>query len=104
LYLFFFLGSFLFFFWAGKTFWRRQDCWLKFFSWRSVYLISSILYQFDPDILYDVHLIDFYIFSSFRNKIGIFCVIMRRSLALKYYFGFEIFFLELTSENVLNRF
>ena len=84
--------SWLIHFFELERHFEGQDYWLKFFSWRSVYLISSIRYQFDPDILYDVHLIDFYIFSSFRNKIGIFCVIVRRSLALKYYFGFEIFF------------
>ena len=84
--------SWLIHFFELERHFEGQDYWLKFFSWRSVYLISSIRYQFDPDILYDVHLIDFYIFSSFRNKIGIFCVIMRRSLALKYYFGFKIFF------------
>ena len=78
-------------FWAGKTFWRTGFLAEILQLEIRVYLISSIRYQFDPDIWCQFYWFC-YLFLFFRNKIGIFCVIMRRSLALKYYFGFKIFF------------
>jgi len=69
--IYFFLGSFLFFFFELERHFEGQDFWLKFFSWRSVYLISSIRYQFDPDIWCRFYWFC-YLFLFFRNKIGIF--------------------------------
>ena len=80
--IYFFLGSFLFFFfWAGKTFWRTGFLADILQLEIRVYLISSIRYQFDPDIWCQFYWFCYLFLFSGIYKIGIFCVIMRRSLA-----------------------
>ena len=70
-----------FFFWAGKTFWRTGFLAEILQLEIRVYLISSIFYQFDPDIRCRFYWFCYLFLFSGIYKIGIFCVIMRRSLA-----------------------
>ena len=87
----FFLGSFIFSSWKDIL----KD---RIFGWNSS--VGDPCTWFHLSVIslirtYDVDFIDFVIFSFFsgiRLAYFDFCVIMGRSLALKYYFGFKIFF------------